>query len=427
MEASKTWNHINEASDVMGLLQLVQNCMIQRQTRQKPIHSLLDAEAQVYGFKQKNLANNEYYEKFKDLVTNTDRLGSTIRVHPQRVNMLLTGIAVDPTRPTNAEREQANEVAKDQFLVVMFLLNCDCNRYGNLIQDIKNEYTRSTDTYPMSLSAAYGYLVNYRAETRSSQHDPDEGGLSYYTKDGNGSGRGRGCGGCGGSHGGGCGRGGHGGQGTSTDGGGNNTLNNSSSANQGRSHTQTNGDTDDDAQFLHDNLEQVDEYSGVYSHFVGYMYDHNRTSLLLDSCSTVNLITNKNLLHGIHWAKTTMHIRCTAGVATTNLQGWLGDFPEPVWYILEGVANILSFYLVQQYYRIRCDTQKSNSLLLTNYDDNHRIKFKLLGKGLYASDCAPAALNFFGVCTAHDWTHINTVEECRQEYTKHEYRDAVLA
>ena len=72
MEASNTWGHINDASNVMGLLQLIQNCMIQHQTRQKPIHSLLDAEAQVYGCKQKTLPNNEYYEKFKDLVTNTN-------------------------------------------------------------------------------------------------------------------------------------------------------------------------------------------------------------------------------------------------------------------------------------------------------------------------------------------------------------------
>ena len=92
MEASENWNHINQASNVMGLLQLIQNCMIQCQTWQKPIHSLLEAEAQVYGFKQKTLANNKYYEKFKDLVTNADRLGSTIGAHPQCINRLLTVI-----------------------------------------------------------------------------------------------------------------------------------------------------------------------------------------------------------------------------------------------------------------------------------------------------------------------------------------------
>ena len=66
------WGHINKASGVMELLQSIQNCMIQHQTCQKHIHSLLDAEAQVYGFKQKNLPNNKYYEKFKDLVTNAN-------------------------------------------------------------------------------------------------------------------------------------------------------------------------------------------------------------------------------------------------------------------------------------------------------------------------------------------------------------------
>ena len=58
MEASEWWSRINEALDVMALLQLVQNCMIQRQTRQEPVHSLFDAEAHVYNFKQKGLPNN---------------------------------------------------------------------------------------------------------------------------------------------------------------------------------------------------------------------------------------------------------------------------------------------------------------------------------------------------------------------------------
>ena len=56
---------------------------------------------------------------------------------------------------------------------------------------------------------------------------------------------------------------------------------------------QTEGDTEDNAQFLQDNLEQVEDYSGIYSDFVGYTSAYSSTSLLLDSCSTVNLIANK--------------------------------------------------------------------------------------------------------------------------------------
>jgi hypothetical protein len=51
MEANNQWSMINEASNVIGVLQLIQNCMTQCQTRQKPVHSLMDAEAQVYAFR----------------------------------------------------------------------------------------------------------------------------------------------------------------------------------------------------------------------------------------------------------------------------------------------------------------------------------------------------------------------------------------
>ena len=81
-----------------------------------------------------------------------------------------------------------------------------------------------------------------------------------------------------------------------------------SNTTQGHTHTQTNGDTDDDAQFLQDNLEQVEDYMGVYSDFISYTCNSDDTLLLLNSCSTVNLIANKCLLHGIHKATTTMLI-----------------------------------------------------------------------------------------------------------------------
>jgi hypothetical protein len=195
MEANERWGRINDASDVMALLQLVQHCMIQRQTRQKPTHTLLDAETQLYAFKQRNLANNEYYEKFKDQVTNAERLGSDISAHSDRTEVILEETAADPDLPTDAERAQAQDRAKDQFLAVMFLVNSDHAWYGSLVRDIENEYTRGSDTYPTTLSAAYEYIVNYWVDKVSTTHDPNESGLSYYTKDNGVSGRGRGRGG----------------------------------------------------------------------------------------------------------------------------------------------------------------------------------------------------------------------------------------
>ena len=433
MEASDTSSGINETSDVMKLLQLIQNCMIQCQTRQKPVHSLLYAEAQVYGFKQKTFPNNKYYEKFKDLVTNADQLGSTIRMHPERIKKIIGDIALDLDVPTDKELQHAKDMAKDEFLAVMFLVNCDHHQYGNLVRDIKNKYMCSSNMYPTSLSAAYDYIINYRPENQSTQHDLDEGGLSYYTEDGNGLGHGRGHGGHGGSRGGGHGCSNHGRCSTGGDTNGGTTPASTYNGMQGQrqTHTQTKGDTDDDAQFLQDNLEEVEDYSGVYSNFVGYTSAYSSTSLLLNSCSTVNLIANQDLLHGIHKARTTMRICCTAGVATTNLQGWLGNFPEPIWYIPQGMVNILSFYIVQKYYCIHCDTLKYQTFLITHPTGTTGITFHPVGKGLYALANPSDSLAFFGICapacSINDWAHITTITNHQSEYTKHKYCDTILA
>jgi hypothetical protein len=57
-----------------------------------------------------------------------------------------------------------------------------------------------------------------------------------------------------------------------------------------------------------------------------------------------------------------MHIRCNAGVTTTNFKGWLGDFPERVWYNPDGVANIMSLFVIKKYYRVHYDSNRQDAL-----------------------------------------------------------------
>ena len=83
MEAHQDWNAINDASNVMELLGLVQACITQQQTRKHPVHMLMDAKAQVYSFCQKGTSDSEYYDRFKDAVQITDQLGGNFGVHSE--------------------------------------------------------------------------------------------------------------------------------------------------------------------------------------------------------------------------------------------------------------------------------------------------------------------------------------------------------
>ena len=121
-------------------------------------------------------------DKFKDLVSNAKHLRSNIGVHTAHVNTILQDITADPDIPTQEERTHAEEQAKGQYLAVMFLINSDRKHYSTLIWDIENEYTRGSDTYPATLSAAYDFIFNYHADKRTNTKI-NEGGMAFYTRD----------------------------------------------------------------------------------------------------------------------------------------------------------------------------------------------------------------------------------------------------
>ena len=106
------------------------------------------------------------------------------------------------------------------------------------------------------------------------------------------------------------------------------------------------------------------------------------TWLLLDSCSTTNLISNKSWLHNIHNDGTSISVRCNAGTIRLTHKGYFGSYPEPVWFHPDGIANIMSLDNVAKYFRITMDTEADNAMLL-HRDDGSTMKFIPNGKGLY--------------------------------------------
>jgi hypothetical protein len=69
LEADTEWDHVNTSSNLIGLLKLIQQCMIQRQTRKYNVHTVFDAEYAFYTLQQgRHMSNHDYYTKFKDVV-----------------------------------------------------------------------------------------------------------------------------------------------------------------------------------------------------------------------------------------------------------------------------------------------------------------------------------------------------------------------
>ena len=86
--------------------------------------------------------------------------------------------------------------------------------------------------------------------------------------------------------------------------------------------------------------------------------------LLMDSCSTVHLICDKELLTNVHDVKQDITVHCNVGAIKLTQMGYLGDFPTPVWYHPQGIANIMSMDDVATQFQMTLNSQTSNALCL---------------------------------------------------------------
>ena len=139
---------------------------------------------------------------------------------------------------------------------------------------------------------------------------------------------------------------------------------------------------------------------------------------MIDSCSTLNLISNKSWLSNIHKVDTTMHIQSTGGVSITPKMGYLGNYPTPVWYLPDDNTNILSLHDVTQRYRVTMDTAVENAIILHGADKQQH-RFIPSGKGLYKWEHTidPMADN---PC----WLFFTTICDQADRYTHHAYKRA---
>ena len=73
------------------------------------------------------------------------------------------------------------------------------------------------------------------------------------------------------------------------------------------------------------------------------------TWLLIDRCSTIDIISSLGLLHGIHKVNNPIWIWCSAGVTILDQMGFLGDYPQPVWINPHGGSNIMLMFNIASY------------------------------------------------------------------------------
>ena len=420
LEASKTWAKLNADSDVFGLLALIRSSLNQRATNRNALHTYVDAEFELISFRQTdNMSVSDYKLKLVSLVEIYESLGGEPGCSDARLTAHLptrTSGAYDLDQATDAELAKAKTSARDAYLAMLLIVRSDSRRFGRLVADMHNAHLRGDhSSYPTSLDQAFDILVNYQPVYQPRHHRHDESGLTFGQFDDSpdddrkppprGPGRGppgRGNGGRGGRN---PGRG-RGGRGRGQDEHHNHAVDNTSVESDSYSPTPP-------VVRSFDSEAEVN----LAAASAGRLPDR---WLLLDSCSSVDLVVNPDLLTNLHRPGNTILVRCNAGAVTLDTQGFLGSYPFPVWYHPTGVANIVSLNNVSKHFRVRMDNDIGNYFELFRKDGT-TIRFEPSGKGLYHHDFGDDEnMNTF-------WTMISTVEEQASKYTRRALNNAAAA
>jgi hypothetical protein len=101
----------------------------------------------------------EYFEKVQHIIKVIKSLGGSLcddmylkKESPARPNVVYT----------DQQIKDARERIHNRTVAYGLLVRADRDRYGKLIEEIKNDFLKGHDDYPKTRTEAYNLLVNYR-------------------------------------------------------------------------------------------------------------------------------------------------------------------------------------------------------------------------------------------------------------------------
>ena len=422
LESRTAFEQVQQNANPVELLRMIRAETRQDQEQKHPAVGVTNALRALFGFRQNDSSNEKYIKDFRNTVEAIEDKGIDLTFRTMtdwRLSKLNP-----PVRHENATVDQiatAEAEGKEQLLAVIMMTGSNQKKYGRLVEDTANDYLKGADRYPRTMTQTANLLNNWRQDPRNYAQvlGAVNDGVAFAQ---------------GGEE-----RGGGGGQGTVTCyrcG----RPNHIAPYCQETTHlngtallttTTENGDSGEQA-----GADDEDEGGVQFCTIGSYSFHQSSgnswlspTTLLIDSCSDCDVISNPKLLKNIRSVDRTLHIRSKAGVTRTNKMGTLEGYDKEVWYDEGGVANILALCNVEDCFQV---SYVPGKFTVTKPDGKTRV-FTRIGKGIYGCDLKSAHTEEGDEDEGDDLDEngmvlaLNSVETNASKYTVRQYRQALLA
>lgn len=408
LQGTTTFTTVNLNQDPVDLLKLIKGIMFKVDRPHKhPMISLTSAYNDLYHVRQKNgQSNQDYFQLFNSTVNAIEHSSGGFVGDVHGVAAIATAYL------TNASDAQ---VAGREFFIASLFLQFACpHRYKSLWQHLEREYlTGHTSGYPATITEVLSVLNHWntsgnRDRDRSSRPGFDTAFTTVGTGNGNPCRR--------------CGHLGH--DVTRCHATRHADTGEVINSPHGQVHL-TSGSTSGSAPTPHGQVGQVHLNVGSNTTHSTVLAHAERqhvppTWILLDNQSTINLFVNGSMLQDIHSCGETLQVHSTAGVISTDLQGTLPGF-GPVWFVPNGIANIMSLSLMSQIAHVQFDSEDGNHFHVRKYSDDAQFCFEQSKAGLYYLDTKDILYGHEG------FSFLTTVADNKSKYAQQDVYQADIA
>ncbi|CAB9528877.1 unknown protein [Seminavis robusta] len=339
VESNTGFKKAYDNSDLIGVLNMIKDTMFQFQTIRKKSLATLESKLRVLHFRQQSEQSvAEYYRTFRRYVEVHEHNGGSLGMEPG----ILADHLPEGTALPDAGKDEflsAGGKSRNEIHAIIFLYNAHRGRFGDLWILLQNQ---QQNRYPTMLVEAYNLLAGYVPNRKNSRNARNNGNNNSQNSGTIGRTVGRDVAFA---------------QDGETESG---TTLAVVSGTDGRKfpnitcfHCQQKG-------HYQQQCPTAEQSEGVQmllnaKEYEGFGFLHPEDSgvtlsttiipsgwIILDNGSTINVFKDPALLRNIRTTNKWMKVHCNARVKRTNMVGNLPGFPGTVWYLPDGIANILS-------------------------------------------------------------------------------------
>ena len=145
---------------MLGLLDTIKTIIYKFEDEKYLPLSLHHAKRNFYVFCKGNLPNPDYLDRFMNLVDMAESYDA--KLYDQSMFKIAQDSTVySTTSESDLQDDEINMIettAREIYLACTFVINSDLRRYGRLIEDLENDYTKGNDNYPRNMVKAYQLL-----------------------------------------------------------------------------------------------------------------------------------------------------------------------------------------------------------------------------------------------------------------------------